>query len=62
VWVVHIQDERKSIPDDSNLSKLVRHGAIRYPWQFKNERLLVRRRAAELRFDLVVILNKGEKK
>ena len=45
------QDERKSIPDGSNLSQLVRHGAIRYPGQFENERLLVRRRTPELLFD-----------
>lgn len=51
---VHIQDERKSIPDGSNLSQPVRHGAVHQPGQFENECLLVRRRAAELCFDMVV--------
>lgn len=55
------QDERKSIPNGSNLSQPVRHGSLCGEWQFENERLLVRRRAAELRFDMVVNVNKGEK-
>ena len=53
---VEIQDERKGFPDGTNLSKLVRHGAVHQTGQFENECLLVRRRAAELCFDMVVTM------
>ena len=53
---VQIQDERKGFPDGTNLSQLVRHGAVHQPGQFENECLLVRSRAAELLFDMVITM------
>lgn len=57
---VLIQDERKGFPDGTNLSQPVRHGAVHQPGQFENECLLVRSRAAELRFDMALTITYKE--